>query len=69
MRRYILLTLLLSCLHIATRGQTIADIDLSGLPEQTQAKSMRYWFDDDDGSVKTISHLKGSKKLDVSSLR
>ena len=68
MRRYILLTLLLSCLHIATRGQTIADIDLSGLPEQTQAKSMRYWFDDDDGSVKTISHLNGSKKLDVSSL-
>lgn len=68
MRRYILLTLLLSCLHIATRGQTIADIDLSGLPEQTQAKSMRYWFDDDDSSVKAISHLKGSKKLDVSSL-
>lgn len=71
MRKYLLLTILLSCLHIAARGQTIAsldDIDLSGLPKATKAKALRYWFDDDGGSVATISQLSGKLTIDVSAL-
>ncbi len=71
MRKYILLTILLSCLHIAARGQTITsldDLDLSGLPQPTQAKELRYWFDDDDGNVITVNDLSGSHSLDVSGL-
>ena len=71
MRKHILLTILLSCLHIAARGQTITsldDIDLSGLPQPTQAKALRYWFDDDNGNVTTVSQLSGGQTLDVSSL-
>lgn len=68
MRKY-LLFILLSC--IAARGQTITDIteiDLSGLPQPTQAKALRYWFDDDVATVKTSNLLSGSHTLDVSSL-
>lgn len=71
MRKHILLTILLSCLHIAARGQTITsldDIDLSGLPQPTQAKALRYWFDDDNGNLTTVSQLSGGQTLDVSSL-
>lgn len=70
MRKYIILTILLSSLHIAARGQTIAsldDIDLSGLPKPTAAKQLRYWFDD-GGSVKTTTQLKGTQTLDASAL-
>ena len=65
MRKY-LLFILLSC--IAARGQTITEIDLSGLPQPTQAKALRYWFDDDVATVKTSNLLSGSHTLDVSSL-
>lgn len=71
MRNYIRLTILLLCLHIAARGQTIVsldDIDLSGLPQSTEAKALRYWFDDDNGSVQTVSTLSGTHTLDVSAL-
>lgn len=43
---------------MATRGQTITnltDIDISGLPQATQANAFRYWFDEDDNNVNTIS--------------
>ena len=54
---------------MAARGQTVLDdIDLSGLPQSTQAKALRYWFDDDDGSVKTVNNLSGQYSLDVSGL-
>lgn len=54
---------------MAVRGQTVLDdIDLSGLPQSTQAKALRYWFDDDDGSVKTVNNLSGQYSLDVSGL-
>ena len=59
------------CLHIAARGQTIAsldDIDLSALPKATKAKALRYWYDDDGGSVRTVTQLKGQQTLDVSAL-
>ena len=71
MQKYIILTILFSWLHIAARGQTIAsldDIDLSGLPQPTQAKALRYWFDDNNGSIKTVSQLSGQQTIDVSSL-
>ena len=53
------------------RGQTIVtldDIDLSALPQPTQAEALRYWFDDDEGSVETVNQLSGTFTLDVSSL-
>ena len=68
MRKYMLFILLL-CL--AARGQTItdlADIDLSGLPRPTQAKALRYWFDDDAATVQTSNLLSGNHSLDVSGL-
>lgn len=68
MRKYLILFILLSCMPLATRGQTIEDIDLSVLPQPTQAKSLRYWFDGDDGNIQTVSGLTGSYSLDVSSL-
>ena len=46
MRRHILLIIVL-CLHIAARGQTIdglPDIDLSDLPQPTEAQALRYWY-------------------------
>ena len=67
MRKYILLYIAL-CLHIAARGQTIADIDLSWLPQPTQAKALRYWFDDKGTAAQTVSQLSGQQELDVSSL-
>lgn len=70
MRRHILLlVILLSCL--AARGQTIidlADIDLSGLPQPTTAKALRYWFNDDAATVQTASQLSGKTMIDVSGL-
>ena len=59
---------MLSLLPFATRGQAIDDIDLSGLPKGTQAKSLRYWFDDDGGSVYVVSTTSGNYSLDISSL-
>jgi len=67
MRKHIIL-LLVVCLHLAARGQTIEGLDLSGLPQPTQAKALRYWFDEDAGSMQTISQLTGTQSLDVSSL-
>lgn len=70
MRKYLLLIIAL-CLQLAARGQTILsldDIDLSGLPQPTQAKALRYWFDDDAGSVQTTTQLSGTQTLDVSGL-
>ncbi len=44
------------------------EVDLTGLPQPTQAKALRYWFDDDGGSVKTITQLSGNQTFDVSTL-
>ena len=54
---------------MATRGQTPLDeLDLSGLPQPTQAAALRYWFDDDAGSVQTTTQMSGTQTLDVSGL-
>ncbi len=68
MRKHIILSILLSCLHIAARGQTIAslaDIDLSGLPQPTQAAALRYWFND-GYDVKTTEVINNVQLIDVS---
>lgn len=67
MRKYIVLLLLL-CLHIATRGQTLATLDELGLPHPVEAKGLRYWFDDDATSVKTVDSTGGVMTVDMSSL-
>ena len=67
MRKYILL-LLLSCLYLSVFGQTVGSIDLSGLPKPTQAESLRYWFDNDIGSLQTTKQLNGLRTIDVASL-
>ena len=71
MRKKIILTLLLFCLHIAARGQTISsldEIDLSALPKATKAKALRYWYNDDGVSTTTIDIPSEREMLDVSGL-
>ncbi len=56
-------------MQIVARGQTVPDeLDLSWLPQPTQAKALRYWFDDDDGNVQTVSQVSGQQTFDVSGL-
>lgn len=69
MRKYLLLTILLSFLCIGARGQSDPEIDLSGLPKSTTAVSLRYWFDTDANSVKTASISVGATTIDASALR
>ena len=70
MKKHIMIMLLV-CLHIAARGQSIVnldDIDLSRLPQPTSAKQLRYWFDEDASGVKTTTQLSGTQSIDVASL-
>ncbi len=69
MRKYLLLTILLSFLCIGARGQSYPEIDLSGLPKSTTAVSLRYWFDTDANSVKTASISGGATTIDASALK
>ena len=69
MRKYLLLTILLSFLCIGARGQSDPEIDLSGLPKSTTAVSLRYWFDTDANSVKTASISGDATTIDASALR
>lgn len=70
MCRYLFLTILLSCLSLDTRGQTeLADIvDLSGLPKQTEAKWVHYWFDNDDENAVTITDPNVSYEMEIADL-
>ena len=68
MRRHLSLFIAL-CLAMAARGQTaLDDLNLSGLPQPTQAKALRYWFDDDNGSMQILNQLSGHQTLNVSGL-
>ena len=69
MRKYLLLTILLSGLTLGARGQSDPEIDLSGLPEKTTASSLRYWFDTDANSVKTASISGSATTIDASALK
>ena len=57
MRKFLIITILLSGLCLGTRGQSGPEIDLSGLPETTTAASLRYWFDTDANSIKTTTTI------------
>lgn len=67
MHKKLLLYFLFFCLPLAVQGQSIEVPDLSGLPQPTQAKALRYWFDDDT-EVKVVNQLSGQQTLDVSEL-
>jgi hypothetical protein len=69
MRKYLLLTILLSGLTLGARGQSDPEIDLSGLPQKTTASSLRYWFDADANSVKTASISGSATTIDASALK
>ena len=69
MRKYLIITILLSGLALGARGQSDPDIDLSGLPQKTSASSLRYWFDSDGNSVKTASISDGATTIDASTLK
>jgi len=62
MRKFLFLTILLSFLSLGVNGQIVyPTIDLSGMPDATTAKSLRYWFDNDIGTnVQTSNVLDGS---------
>ena len=68
MRKYLILLIIYVCGHPVTRGQTMPDIDLSRLPQATQAKSVSYWFDDDVDAIKSTNVLSGRQTLDASAL-
>ena len=68
MRKYLLFIILFSGLCLGARGQSDPEMDLSGLPQQTTAKSLRYWFDTDAGSVQTTETLSGATTIDASAL-
>ena len=71
MRRFLILFMLFFSLFVSMRGQTITDIhqiDLSGLPQSTTVKTLRYWFDDEVAPSGAINTLSGQYMLDVSSL-
>lgn len=68
MRKFLFLIILLSGLTLAARGQTMPEIDLSGLPEATTASSLRYWFDDGNGSVTSATITAGASTADASGL-
>lgn len=71
MRKYFIFYFVLSCLIMTARGQAItdlADIDLSGVPQSTQAKALRYWFDDDATSIQFLEVGTSVYTLDVSPL-
>lgn len=61
MRKYLFFIILFSCLAIITRGQTSLNdiVDLSGLPQQTEAKGLRYWFDNDAENALNTTVLSG----------
>lgn len=64
MRKYLFLTILLSFLSLGVNGQIVyPTIDLSGMPDATTAKSLRYWFDNDIGT-----NVQNSNVLDGSSV-
>ena len=69
MRKYLSLFILLTCLYVSTRGQTIDYPDLSGLPQPTQAKGLRYWFDNDVSQIQTVDGVSGLFSIDVSSIQ
>ena len=61
--------MLLMSLHLVAYGQTIAILDSLGLPHPTTVKSMRYWIDDDAGSVRSVQKTNGTHLVDLSSLQ
>ncbi|MBO4907146.1 MAG: hypothetical protein J5486_09005, partial [Bacteroidaceae bacterium] len=69
MRKYILICILLSCLSMVTRGQTITDADYSDIIHPSiKARSLRFWFDSNADKTETVSVLSGAYSLDVSAL-
>lgn len=61
MRKHLLFIILFSGLSLGARGQTdLKDlVDLTGLPEQTEAKGLRYWFDNDADNAMNTTVLNG----------
>ena len=61
MQKILFLIILLSGLSLGVRGQTnLADIvDLTGLPEKTEAKGVRFWFDSDADNATNTTVLSG----------
>lgn len=68
MRNYLILFIMLVCSHPVSRGQTMPEVDLTKVPQATQAKSVNYWFDGDVEGMKSTSTLSGKQTLDASIL-
>ncbi len=66
MRRHILLFIAF-CLNASARGQSIEVLDPLRLPQPTQAKALRYWFDD-DLNINICDVNEKTQVLDVSTL-
>lgn len=69
MRKFLVSSVLIACVFVVAKGQTIDYPDLSGLPQQVQAKGLRYWFDGDTDNTLTVNETSGIYSLDVSALK
>ena len=74
MRKYLFITILLSCLSLGARGQdlnrwntvkTLVDGLLENVPEATTAQSLRYWFDDNVGTEFQTSNILDGSAIEV----
>lgn len=68
MYKYLVLLTIFVCGHLVSYGQGMPAVDLTRVPQSTQAKSVRYWFDGDADNVKTLGTLSGKQTLDASAL-
>lgn len=74
MRKYLFITILLSCLCLGARGQdpdrwntvkTLVDGLLENVPKATTAQSLRYWFDDNAGTEFQTSNILDGSNIEV----
>ena len=68
MQKYIQFIIWFFCLPIVSRSQTIDDPMITALMQPVQLESLRYWFDEDGNSVKTVDYSSGTYSLNVSEL-
>ncbi|MBQ8936674.1 MAG: dockerin type I repeat-containing protein [Bacteroidaceae bacterium] len=69
MSKYLILYIMLVCMPMAARGQTISDVVFSDLLQApAQAQSLSYWFDANTDNIQTASGLTGTYTLDLAGL-
>lgn len=68
MHRHLLILVIYACGFLLARGQSMPEVDLTRLPQATQAQSINYWFDGDASKMQTVSTLSGTITIDASTM-